>query len=87
MLNFCITMGLSRIRGHGKAVFVQIKNDSTGKYDNELSFSCMSQAVAALLIKDAVTQTELMMLRDIAKEAISSVSDLLLGENNESFQS
>lgn len=76
MLNFCITTEGSRIRGHNKTIFVQIWDAAKGKYEDELSFSNISQAVSVLLIKDAVTQTDLMMLRDIANEAVSSVSEL-----------
>jgi len=76
MLNFSITTKLARIRGHYQSIYVQIFNPDNGKYDEELSFSSISQSVNALKLKNAIDYVEVKMLNDIASEAVMSISEL-----------
>ena len=78
MLNFCIKVKGGRIRGHNKTIFVQMWNSAMDMYEDELSFSSMGQAISALKLNNAVTIEELMMLRDVAREAVDSISDIFV---------
>lgn len=71
MLNFCITTEFCRIRGHNKTIFTRINGE-----DEELVFSSVGQAVSAMLGKGAITQSELLMIKNIASDTVISITDL-----------
>lgn len=83
MLNFCLKVKGGRIRGHDKTIFIQTWDSEIEAYEDELTFSNFGQAILALMIKGALTFDELMMLQDVASEAVNSITDIFMRTKNE----
>lgn len=71
MLNFCINTEFCRIRGHNKTIFTRINGE-----DEELVFNSIGQAASAMLVKGVITQSELLMIKNIASDTVISITDL-----------